>query len=43
MIEIEDFSPQDLDITKQTRKERYSQDVDIQLADVELRLTPDGQ
>lgn len=40
MPDIEDFSEQDLDITRQTLKERYGQDVDIQLADVELRLDP---
>ncbi len=40
MTEIEDFSAQDMDISKQTLKERYGQAVEIQLADVELRLDP---
>jgi len=40
MTDIEDFSEQDLDIARQTPKERYGKDVDIQLADVELRLDP---
>ncbi|WP_455221837.1 hypothetical protein [Kaarinaea lacus] len=40
MNEIEDFSDQDLDVAKQTLKECYSEDVEIQLADVELRLDP---
>ena len=40
MTDIEDFSVQDLDIARQTLKERYGKNVEVQLADVELRLDP---
>jgi hypothetical protein len=43
MSAIEDFSAQDLNIAREILKERYGQDVEIQLSDVELRLYPGAQ
>ena len=39
-IEMAEFTTQELDIIKQTLFERYGQIVEIQLADVDLRLNP---
>ncbi len=43
MSDIEDFSEQDQDIIRQTLKERYGKEIEIHLADVELRLNPVAQ
>ncbi|HEY5602764.1 MAG TPA: hypothetical protein VIM41_06615 [Gammaproteobacteria bacterium] len=40
MTEIKDFSAQELDMVQQTLKERYGHNVELELADVELRLDP---
>ena len=40
MSEIEDYTDSELWLIKSTLKERYGKDVDIQLADIELRLNP---
>ena len=40
MSAIEDYTDSELWLIKSTLKERYGKDVDIQLADIELRLNP---
>jgi hypothetical protein len=40
MSTIEDYTDSELWLIKSTLKERYGKDVDIQLADIELRLNP---
>ena len=40
MSVIEDYTDSELWLIKSTLKERYGKDVDIQLADIELRLNP---
>ena len=35
---MSEFTEEEINVVKQTLKERYGEDIDIQLADVELRL-----
>jgi len=40
---VSDFTTEEIDVVKQTLKERYGEDIEIQLADVELRLDQGGR
>ncbi len=42
MNTIEDFSPAELQVVRDTLRERYKADQDVQQADSELRLDPDS-
>lgn len=39
-MQIKDFETEELDVIRQTLKERYNRDLEIKLADTELRLSP---